>query len=308
MRFRFRPLARRGVLCAVIAGVFVLGMPVAPSSAKPGYTVVPAARYRSFLLRGTNHFYVLVSVYGGDTVEVELLSPSAGALVAYRVHAQVNGDRFRARIGSLGMVSMRFEPTGPSKATNEPQGDCRGRRALIRPGVFVGRFRFRGEEGFSTASTTRATGSAIHSFREVCRGLDADPEVQRPETTLIAREREPTRHIEFRASTRIPPGGRFTEFVSVLTELKPGLTAERVVFAGGEPAPGQFTFDRESKAASVAPPSPFLGTASLSASNGSGGTWTGDLSVDFPGVGSVSLAGPASHAELIETKGGVADE
>ena len=266
----------------------------------------PAARYRVFALNGSNHFYVAAYVYNGDAVDVELINPRQQSTISYRVSAQVNGDLVRARIGRLGRFSMRFEPSGPFKPSTEPQGDCRGRRALVRDGVFVGRFALRGEQGFTTATATRARGLAIHSFREVCKGVDAGSEVERPETTLLAHRSEPGRKIDFRASTRVPPGGRITEFASVLTESSPGLEIERAVFGSGEATTGQFTFDRTTGTATVAPPGPFLGSAALPPSDSSGGPWAGDLSAEFPGVGRIALAGPDFHAKLTEREGGVA--
>jgi hypothetical protein len=277
----------------------------AVAQAKPGYTVNPPFRYRSFELRGTNGFYVLVTADGDGTLEVELRRVRPNSHVDYSVHARFAGNLIRARFGNRGRISMRFEPSGPFKPSREPQGDCRGREGLVQQGTFVGRFAIRGEGGFTEAKATRVPGISVRAFRQVCKGKDAGPEpaVVAPETTLSAFRRLPARTVGLRAAVRAERFARVEEFEGYVVESRAGLLIERVVHPPG--APGEFTFDEAAGSAAVAPPPPFAGTAALRPGEGSKPTWTGDLMATFPGLGKIPLAGPGFRASLTERAGGV---
>jgi hypothetical protein len=52
--------------------------------------------------------------------------------------------------------------------------------------------------------------------------------------------------------------------------------------------------------ATVEPPAPFEGSAAFHLESPTQASWTGDLSVDLPGIGKVALAGPGTSADLCE--------
>jgi hypothetical protein len=63
--------------------------------------------------------------------------------------------------------------------------------------------------------------------------------------------------------------------------------------------PSTFTFNRALTSATVAPPPPFIGTATLEReSRKQRGSWTGDLTAPLPGAATVALAGPAFTATM----------
>jgi hypothetical protein len=194
---------------------------------------------------------------------------------------------------------MRFEPTSGFQVTQEPQGDSRGRKALIQQGELVGRFRIRAEQGFTEAKASRIDALTIHSFRETCKGANAvDEPAFVPETKLLAWTRVKGKAVGFRASARDARGGRIEEFDGVVAEARGRLGIERRVYSSGGDIPGQFTFDQDAQSAVAAPPAPFLGSAELGAKGSPTRTWTGDLSASFLGVGKVSLAGLRFQGQL----------
>jgi hypothetical protein len=275
----------------------------APSSrADAGYTVHPGAEYRAFHLRGTHGASIFVAADADGSVEVVVFQRFG--LAEYRTQGSSSGNRVKARFRGLGRMDMRWKPSGQAEQTSEPQGDCKGRKALVQQGVFVGSFSFRGESGYTKASAGRAKGFSVRSFREVCKGPDAGPEPStRPEETLVADHREPRREVQFRASTRATWGRRIEEFEAALTERSPNLTIQRVALGGGEPTAGQFSFDHDAGTASVSPPEPFLGSADLNPTSSE--PWSGDLAVSFLGVGEVPLAGLGFKASLMRRGGGI---
>jgi len=298
---RYRLLALLLGTGAAFCAIAVYGAPA--SQAAPGYTVYPAAKYRTFHIRGTHGTDIAVYARGGR-VEVLVFQLRRFGLAEYRVQGTSANDHLKARFPGLGHIDMHWKPSGKKKVTSEPQGDCKGRRALVQEGFFAGDFSFRGEGGYTEGETTRAKGLSIRSFREVCKGLDAGPEPSiQPEETLLAHGPNAQRKVSFRASARESPGGRIEEFEAGLIERRPNLIVRRLTFGGGEPIAGQFTFDHSTGTASAAPPKPFLGSADLNPASDE--LWTGDLAVSFLGVDKVRLAGSGFKARLTKRGGGV---
>lgn len=304
---------RRGSLISLrlLGGLAVAGCILGASSeamgAKPGYTVFPPLRYRSFEVRGTHGFDAFISVDGDNRLEVVLFKLGTGSRVTYSVQASTPGHLVKARIGNLGRISMHFEPSGRFKPNREPEGDCQGREGLVQSGTFVGSFRLRGEGGFTRVTATRVPGIAVHTFRQVCKGADAGSQLaSAPETRLEARHQSRRRVVGFRASARSSSPGRIEEFEAYVVESRPRIHIERHVSIGGEP--GEFTFDTAAEAAVATPPTPFSGFAELRAQEGLKPTWRGNLETSFLGLGEVSLAGAGFHASLMELGGGIVSQ
>jgi hypothetical protein len=292
----------RMYLSCLLAGVVLMGagLCVEPqnAAARPGYSVYPASKYRAFSVHGTHGSDVFVSVGPGGLVEVSVFQLRNSGLVEYAVRGSYEDDQVKARLPGLGRIRMRWKPSGKPEVTDEPQGDCEGRKALIQEGIFAGIFSFRGERSYTEAKVKRVAGRTIQTFREVCKGPDAGPQPSTSsEEILNAYNRgSGTGVIGFEAWSKEEWGSRIEGFEAVLIERRRGLQIRRFTFAGGEPVAGQFMFDNRARSAFVAPPSPFQGSAELT--NSTSGLWTGNLSVSFLGVGRVPLAGPGFKGEL----------
>lgn len=274
------------------------------ASAKPGYTVYPASQYRSFHSLGTHGTDITVSASADGWVEISAYQLQRSEVAEYFARGSVTPRRIKAQFGSIGQIDMAWTPTSKQEVTSEPQGDCRGRKALIQQGIWEGSFSFRGEHGYAKADVKRVRGIAVHSFREVCKGPDAGDEYSAPpEVTLRAHSRRGRHEVDFQAATRSARGGRIEEFNAALTERRPKLFIRRSTFAGGGAVVGQFDFDGTTGSARLAPPEPFLGSAELDPAAAE--TWTGDLIVPFLGVGPVALAGPDFRASLYRSGGAI---
>jgi hypothetical protein len=274
------------------------------ASAAPGYTVYPASQYRFFHSLGTHGTDITVSARADGWVEIGVFQLRRSEMAEYFARGSVGPRRIKARFGRLGQIDMRWTPTSKREVTAEPQGDCRGRKALIQQGVWDGNFTFRGENSYTKAHVKRITGIAVHTFREVCNGPDAGSEYSTPpEETLLAHNRGGPREVEFQAATRAARGGRIEEFNAALTERRPKLFIRRSTFAGGEAVVGQFDFDATAGSARVAPPGPFFGSAVLDPSATE--AWSGDLMVPFLGVDPVALAGSGFRASLHRSGGAI---
>jgi hypothetical protein len=207
--------------------------------------------------------------------------------VSYRVHGRVRNGRIHARFGRRGVLSMRFVSSGPFSPTTEPQGDCHGRPAEVREGIFNGAFRWRGEGGFSSASTHDVRGISVRTYREVCKGETAATgrdEVAPP--LLRARSASATQAIRevevFSAPSEVG------QLVGRVVETKSGLHVERTVFSLLSDMGVQT--DSEGNVI-VRAAGAFRGLAEFRADPGEAERWRGDLEADFPGRGFLPLAG-----------------
>ena len=270
-------------MCICVAIMVSFSLATASSNGQDDVTVYPGDKQFVFHVPASHGFQVLV-VLGASTASLEAIGEAG--VVAYVASLEREGDRFVARFGRFGRVSMRFEPSEHPGPTTEPQGDCRGRRALVQKGVFRGWFSWRGDRSFSFARGRSIPGTFIHSFKEVCRGESAavnEGEPNRPILTTGSIDRHGAREVEVyeSSSDELLVSAR-------LVELRPHLRIVRTIATA---VPRDDADTGSESRLSVAPGDPFRGEAELSSGPGGSLEWLGDLEGKFPGRGFVSLAG-----------------
>lgn len=290
--------------CALAA---VLALPAA-AQAKPGYYVSEPSRLSVISLGGSNGYRISLIAYNSKRV---MLFASKGfessTSVTYSVRGRVTGETVEARFGSLGRVSLRLEPN-PAEEVEKRQPGCKGKRAVTRTGRFTGTIRFRGEQGFTRVRARAANGFSSRSFRTVCKRPDRGedrPSPKLPPTTSLGAisSRAPAApwfSVYKQEAQRV---GRFftseeAEYTANATERRQGMTIFRSASASAPPETFAVSPPGSSPVtATVAPPSPFSGTATYEKSGGSA-SWSGDLAVELPGRGEAPLADPTYRAEL----------
>ncbi len=280
--------ARRIIGMAVAIGALLIAVLASPAlaspQARPRHTVIPAERYSSFQLRGTNGYEIYVSTIGSARLAVELFSRADYA--RYLTPAKLGGGRIEAKIGNIGQIAMQFKPSGPPQISTEPQGQCRGRRPLGQHGVFTGRFTFRGERGFTVARASRVDGYREESFREVCKGggRNGYHEGAPLQPDLTARAIQGNRAISVEVFLR--PEELSTQ--ANIREARGRLQIERSIAIAGD---GSLYSPQSDGSALITPPPPFTGEALYQPEALGGDPWTGTLTAPFPGLGAVRLAG-----------------
>lgn len=270
----------------VALGIVVV---LASATASPGFgassirrrqTVIPPSRYTSFALRGTDGFQVFVSTAGSSHVAVELFR--GPDYLSYVAPATIGNDRVEAKIGRLGRIAMRYEPSGPWRPSTEPQGHCRGRVPRVQNGMFIGHFNFRGERGFTTAGATRVRAFREESFREVCKGGGrngfAEQPPLKPSVVATATHGDRTVSVEL----FLKPEELSTH--ANVRERRGSMLIERTIGIAGE---GSRYAEQGDGSVIVTPPPPFRGEADYAP----GTSWTGTLAAPFPGLGVIPLAG-----------------
>ncbi|MDX6609590.1 MAG: hypothetical protein QOF85_1515 [Solirubrobacterales bacterium] len=261
------------------------------------------------------HGYELSVIGQGDVVAVEVTRPTRSksplerllgldqAVTDYVARGTVTQRRIAASFGKFGSVDVRFRPSG-RVLRSEPRRRCRGGdRFTNRLGVFVGAVRFSGEKHYVAVRAHRARGRIRSPLHLHCALPPIRPPAQsraRPlsphpiftPATLTAGWRHAVAATELfvlRARTATLFLALSEESTGSIAELRYGLAT----------APSKvFDFNDALTAATIAPPAPFHGKGVYAAAPDGTTSWTGPLSVSFPGAPRTPLTGPQFEVEL----------
>lgn len=249
----------------------------------------------SFTASASGGYKVKVFTFGSAVIlEVMRRNVRRFSAAVYLGRGVAVPRRLQAAFGNLGRVSMRFR-----QATNGSQSLCRfGERLSRRRGTYVGELDFRGEGGYVAIDLHRAMGSIVtpagrcprhhrHLSRaEVEKALEA---LLEPLSGLRASARDGVATTSFLTLERKTG----TAFLASHEETHGRLAILRVAIARSRKG---FHVNEAVTAAGVSPPPPFHGTGRYHAEPDGTTTWTGPLSVDFPGAPRFPLTGPEFEA------------
>ncbi len=246
-----------------------------------------------------HHVQVLVSREYGSTYTVDSAS--------YSVPGTIARDGLSANLGRFGRISLRFHgrpvrwvPDG------ERPGPCQRHETVHEVGTFTGTIRFAGEGGYASVSAKRASGYALRESSRACpaparRAAGARAAVGTATdrlflTTLFAASRTESRSVRVEAFAQRPLGAGGPAATSTLVaderERVGRVLIDRNAYLELDPASFPASpLGATPVTATLTAPSPFSGTAAYLEQAGSPASWSGDLSVDFPGA-TVALAGP----------------
>jgi hypothetical protein len=256
--------------------------------------------HSQFKIDGSQDYEVRVLTFGSAVVlDVVRGEKSETAYIARGVATR---NRVQATFGGFGRVSMRFRESR-HKTSAGRRHVCKGsRRFVVRRGVFVGNLRFSGENQYVSAHAHRARGT-VRTIAPRCRGGSARHGQRSAKSTdgssflppqlnaLGASWREDVNSIAFLTFTF---RGRSLS-LATSEESMGKLAILRIAMAkGGSP----FRVDDALTSATASPPAPFHGTGRYRAAPDGSRTWTGNLSVDFPGAPRFPLTGPQFKATI----------
>jgi hypothetical protein len=268
--------------------------------AQHGAPVDPALRFRSgFVVEASKGYKVGVSTFGGAVIlEVWRGRKGQRTSTAYLARGVSAPERLQATFGKFGRVSMRFRQS-KNRTWRGKRRSCRGSSRFVkRRGLFVGNLRFKGEGGYVSVRVKRAKGTVVAEARK-CRNRRQPPTLPdfsflffEPQSALFSLAREGVDSTAFLALE----GRRKTLFL-VSDEESRGKLA--IVRLGVVRAPRKLRFNEALTAGSVSPPAPFHGTGLYRAFPDGSNTWSGDLTINFPGAPRFPLTGP-SYETLLE--------
>lgn len=253
-----------------------------------------------FTIDADHGYQVGVETFGGGVMLVVYREGPEDEIVesAYLAKGVARPERLQATFGQFGKISMRFRESRNRPWRGKPR-DCRGRhRYLKRRGVFVGNLRFKGEGGYITVRIHRAKATVTTVAQKCLREsrarqyLAADEEPPGilpffldPSAALLASSRDGVNSTSLLALEHHDR----TLVIANAEESRGKLAILRFAFGF---MPKAITVDEAVTKASLKLPSPFHGIGRYRAAPDGTSTWTGDLTVHFPGAPRFPLTGP----------------
>jgi hypothetical protein len=276
------------LICVLIASV------VLPAGAQANF-VVSSNRSAEAHLAGTHGYRLTISAADGS---ISVTASKGYASVDYFLTgASLDGNRIDARLPGVGRVSLRFHEQARG---HQPQpAYCHGPPPVVRHGVFVGYVHIEGERGYTHAESRHVRGKIVQSFRSAChlpfRGRRPGKPALKELEALAPRGRGVLAFtaISLPLFEKVAP----LVFRASLSRLRGKMLISNSAFLVSKKT-GALTFATPPRSATVAPPQPFTGSAVFQQESSKDFSWTGDLAVDLPGIGEVSLAGPEFESGL----------
>ena len=261
--------------------------------AKVGHGPPPARQWIDIELEGSNGYSIHIGVNPRRHLILQVTKERFSAEYMTR-DVLVDTDRVKAKLLGLGTISVRFHPRGPVRHPLLP--GCRRKRPSVQPGVVRGTIRFVGERDYTQVGVREAEAAIEEPTSRLCRyGVKFEPHprerewVSKFETVgvgadFIARKYRPG----------VIEGGEVLYFVETgeAFETTSGRVPLTIYRALAVPARASTFRDTHPEHLTVSPPPPFSGTGTLARTPESVFTWGGDLSVQFPGLDPIPLAGP----------------
>lgn len=310
-------IPRRLLLAALCATVPLLAGTTAPATAQIHHrSEVQEPRISGVMRLPSNGGYaVTLSLSDNHLVELEAfrtlqeeLGGWEAATYAVRQETELANGDLQAEFGSVGYVSLRFEPSGRRIVGSNPPA-CKGRRPVTELGSYRGAIELRGESGYFEVKADFAKGMRRRDYRLVCQwgqakatrdslplhrfvvpSLGFGTSGKSLEALLRVEAEAPGRRVTLRAAKN---GGGLLDRVSVgVLEVTPEMAIgrESTLFLPigplkvVNPTTASFGLSAEPEATYVET-SPGVSS------------WTGTLAVDLPGFRQ-PLTGPEFRADL----------
>ncbi|HKZ13722.1 MAG TPA: hypothetical protein VJL81_07750 [Solirubrobacterales bacterium] len=294
------PLRRRpcgGALAIIVA--LLLGAPVHAVAADT-YPVSGGSLVYG-LVSGTDGYRVHFSEWARNhRHRFKVAVDGHHATVTYEVPAGRDpADGIAANLGRRGRFGLRLVKTGKPKDLAY-QDWCEGPHGHWQRGYLSGIGRFRGENGYTEVHfrRVRVIFESWPSFR--CHYAEGGGGGE-PRRAQVFAHRRSVGFGAVLASRHAAPADRRVLFrawmgdsagrLRIAREVRVPATESSFSFPGGPKLPEEVT---------VEPPSPFAGTATFSRTPESTFSWSGDLSVEFPGTRPIRLAGPSFGAGVCD--------
>ncbi len=275
-------------------------------------TVRPAQQIASFESRGSNGWKLQVTALTTDEKKIHqpigifTHGPRGGEVQYLGVLGSASVDgAITASVPGIGRVGVHFEQTKETTVIFHPQPGCKseGRSATLK-GYFRGTIEFHGERGYTMVNARSARGEIELIPTEVCRRPKHHP--RHPGATADEAG------VEFLSAVRNFGAGAL-EFEAVATGLRAPETGEPVTefSASYIHQRGKLTIIASTRIlgeekgllsltapngrpteATVEPPLPFTGVGHFELESPTTASWTGDLGVEVPTLGTESLTEP----------------
>lgn len=251
---------------------------------------------------------VLLYVDRLEEAEDEAGQSYSGTTYAVRPQGSLANGTLRADFGSIGKVALHFHP-GSKLKTGRLDNHCRGRAPRTQHGSFRGTVSLRGEHGYFQFSTRSATGTRTQTFKLTCAHGYARNHTPHPlyeyvepdmgylvssaggSIALLRAFATGDRYVYLRAAhMQSTYAGAEVQAAALERHLEMAVGHSAYVY-GGEGTLRTTLPGQHPALATLAPPAPFHGEGQFVENSSTSHSWTGSLSVSFPGL-DLPLTGP----------------
>lgn len=305
---------RRRSLLVVLAVLAVLANPGAALATKTRTKVEPARTTGFVKVRGTDGWRIQISgmasgSHPGTHVAVYAQGPHHQEVSYIQFPSRFTKDgAIEAKLPGVGRIDLRYEPTAHHKTDMGYEPGCTGAPTTVESsGIFRGTIELHGTDGFTTVDAQTARGELQVEPEQTCQ-ISPPPrvrtkrEVEASESgyqSVLASRGLRGGILTFDASSlSFPIRGarsmRWVYFRASYTRQLHGMLVSASTQVEGEDVEGLTVLPSAGAPtqATVEPPAPFSGRAEFALESPKVASWTGDLSVSIPTLGTVALAGP----------------
>jgi hypothetical protein len=271
------------LLCALLVMLAVPTGATARSSGIYGFGDRSAEAH----LPGTHGYRITITANSGILMVVARKGTASVSYVSIR--GGLKGDRIHARLPGVGRVFLEFHEHGRPHSRSD--NGCRGSATLARRGVFVGTVKIRGERNYTSAVSHHVRGEITGERNVRCHHGPVARASRAGFQLVSASATRGSDRLSFSALTF--PLARLRSdllFSASLIRVRGKMMITTTQGALGKD-PTALEIAAPPRTASVDPPAPFIGSANFQQEAADQFSWTGDLAVELPGVGEVSLAG-----------------
>ncbi|HEX6204345.1 MAG TPA: hypothetical protein VFZ29_00870 [Solirubrobacterales bacterium] len=283
---------KRLPIVLLCAAALVAGVLAAPAEGKE-----PPYFAHRLELEPSNGFHIGLSAFSealGIPAELTIGVETKRSAALYKVPAKVTETTIQADLDPFGRVDLVMRGSG--RVRTIPIRCSRGQKYPYETGVWEGMVEFRGEGGYVNGRETSLP--VLPFITSYCGGGSGRGESRGGEGSgarLKGTSFAHGRFLSFQVNKNHARGKAL--FDAELKERRGGVRIYR--FASGWLPASAFRYDPDLRNATLSPPAPFSGLASLRRRPDSvPPLWSGDLAIEFPGR-KVSLAGPGTHVSLI---------
>jgi hypothetical protein len=277
------------LMCAVLAALLVPTGAAASSNPSEGVE----DGYARAHLAGTHGYRITILALGRDLIVTA--TKGTASVTYFLIKSGLEGDRIHARLPGVGRVFLEFHER------RRPHGravhGCR-ESETARKGVFVGTVKIRREHGYTSALSHHVRGEILQEGNGECHRRPAAHASSSASRLLSASTSRGKGYLSF-STFNFPSLGVGSDLLfGASLARKRGhmfvLTTQNAV----DKDPAALEIAAPPRSASVTPPAPFTGSATFQQESSKDFSWAGDLAVELPGVGEVSLAGPKFETSL----------
>ncbi len=298
-------LGRKLPACLLLGcGILLALLAAGPVSASPNpVAAMPATAFAaqapvvppSFQLQGSNGYTIVVLAgqpLSGRPGSVQIVARKGNMGVSYSAPATVTETSIAADLGALGAISVGFHPSGQFSTSK-----CAGRKIEVMGGSYEGTIAFHGEEGYTEIEAASVPAdispllAAVCDFTTVTGG---SPNSRGAELFV----RNPALGPRFSVSKS--GHASTSHFFVEVPEYSAGISIHR--FASFSMPPGSFRYGPNLQTATVHPQAPFSGIAHFDRRRKANRRWSGDLTIDMPGLSNAALTGRQLRAGLVHSE------